>query len=348
MAEHRPVLELGHVLEVQPLVDVPALPHNPRLHVLPACSASSPSGTCSGGRRSKDAQACSSIASARLTHARLGVPRGRRPGRSTPGAATLVNSPMWSLASSAATRWLMNSEPLSARNPRTVTGGRVRASKCTRRQRRASGPRREGRAILDALIEGEEDPEACGAAIRAPGPRERGLLAETVPGLIRDRHRFLLRDLLDAIDHLSRRIGDVTRPFSAALALRQTMPGVRPLSARAILAEIGDDMTRFPTARHFASWARVRPGNRESAGKRRPDVDGEGQRAWMRDALSQVAWGPPFTRTSGRPTSEDATRHAGCTAWSESSKSSAHRSRCRRRSHSGAGRRAPPPSGRPV
>ena len=161
-----------------------------------------------------------------------------------------------------------------------------------------------GRAILDALIEGEEDPEVLADLAHGSLRRKRGLLAETVPGLIRDHHRFLLRDLLDGIDHLARRIDgldirveEATRPFSAALALLQTMPGVRPLSARAILAEIGDDMTRFPTARHFASWARVRPGNYESAGKRRPVSTGRGN-AWLRDALSQVAWGAARTKHS--------------------------------------------------
>ena len=112
----------------------------------------------------------------------------------------------------------------------------------------------------------------------------------------------LRTERIQTLDHLARRIDgldvrieETTRPFSAALALRQTMPGVRPLSARAILAEIGDDMTRFPTARHFASWARVRPGNHESAGKRRPVSTGRGN-AWLRDALSQVAWGAARTK----------------------------------------------------
>lgn len=132
-----------------------------------------------------------------------------------------------------------------------------------------------GRAILDAMIAGEEDPHALAGLARGSLRRKRRQLAEVVPGPIRDHHRFLLRDLPDSIDHLSRRIEaldgrveEATRPFSAALEILLSIPGVARRSAEAILAETGDDMTRFPTARHLASWARVCPGNHESAGKR--------------------------------------------------------------------------------
>ncbi len=163
---------------------------------------------------------------------------------------------------------------------------------------------RTGRAILEAMIEGEEDPHALADLARGSLRRKRKQLAEVVPGLIRDHHRFLLRDLLGTIDHLSRRIDtlevrieEATRPFSAVLDLLQSVPGVRRRSAEAILAEIGDDMTRFPTARQFASWARVCPGNHESAGKRKPTSTGKGN-TWLRDALSQVAWGAARTKSS--------------------------------------------------
>ena len=83
-----------------------------------------------------------------------------------------------------------------------------------------------------------------------------------VPGLMRGHHRFLLREQLETIDHLSERIRKldarieaVTRPFASAIELLESMPGVARLAAEAILAETGDDMSRFPTAGHFASWA---------------------------------------------------------------------------------------------
>ena len=161
-----------------------------------------------------------------------------------------------------------------------------------------------GRAILKAMIEGEEDPRVLAGLARGSLCRKRKELAEAVPGLLRDHHRFLLREQLATIDHLSDRIArlgarieEVTRPFSAALDLLESVPGVRRRSAEAILAETGDDMSKFPTAGHFASWARVCPGNHESAGKRRPVSTGRGNQ-WLRDALSQVAWGAVRTKGS--------------------------------------------------
>ena len=161
-----------------------------------------------------------------------------------------------------------------------------------------------GRAILKAMIEGEEDPRVLAGLARGSLRRRRKELAEAVPGLLRDHHRFLLREQLATIDHLSdriagldARIAEVTRPFSAALDLLESVPGVRLRSAEAILAETGDDMSKFPTAGHFASWARVCPGSHESAGKRRPVSTGRGNQ-WLRDALSQVAWAPVRTRGS--------------------------------------------------
>ncbi len=161
-----------------------------------------------------------------------------------------------------------------------------------------------GRAILKAMIEGEEDPQILAGLARGSLCRKREELAEVVPGLMRDHHRFLLREQLETIDHLSERIRNldarieaVTRPFASAIELLESMPGVARLAAEAILAETGDDMSRFPTAGHFASWARVCPGNHESAGKRRSASTGKGN-AWLRAALSQAAWAASRTKGS--------------------------------------------------
>ena len=161
-----------------------------------------------------------------------------------------------------------------------------------------------GRAILDAMIEGEEDPQALAGLACGTLRRKRDQLAEVAPGLIRDHHRFLLQRYLRLIDELSRQIEDldariegVSRPFDAALLLLGSVPGVGRRSAEAILAEIGDDMSKLPTPGDFASWARVCPGNHESAGKRRSARTGRGN-AWLRDALSQVAWAAARVRGS--------------------------------------------------
>ena len=162
-----------------------------------------------------------------------------------------------------------------------------------------------GRAILDAMGAGENDPKALAGLAKGSLRGKRRELAEAVPGLIRDHHRFVLRRHLDLIDELTRQIerieariaAETAGPFAAALDLLQSIPGVARRSAEAILAEIGDDMSTFPTAAHFASWARVCPGNRESAGKRKSASVGSGN-AWLRDALSQVAWGAARTKAS--------------------------------------------------
>ena len=161
------------------------------------------------------------------------------------------------------------------------------------------------RRILEAMIDGEEDPKALANLARGSLRGKRRELAEVVPGLIRDHHRFVLRRHLELTDELSRRtdkldmrIVTVTDiPFGAALDVLESIPGVGRRSAEAILAEIGDDMSKFPTAGHFASWARVCPGNHESAGKRKPASIGKGN-TWLRKALSQVAWAEARTRGS--------------------------------------------------
>ena len=154
-----------------------------------------------------------------------------------------------------------------------------------------------GRAILEAMISGEDDPGVLAELARGRLRGKRRELAEVVPGLLRDHHRFVLRRHLELIDELSRqieqleiRIDAVTAdPFGAALELLESIPGVGRRAAEAMLAETGDDMSKFPTAGHFASWARVCPGNHESAGKRKAVSVGKGN-AWLRATLSQVAW----------------------------------------------------------
>ncbi|MDE0083064.1 MAG: IS110 family transposase [Gammaproteobacteria bacterium] len=161
------------------------------------------------------------------------------------------------------------------------------------------------RRILDAMIAGEDDPEVLAGLAKGSLRGKRRELAEAVPGLLRDHHRFVLRRHLDLIDELTHQIARIearivaqtSGPFGAALDLLESIPGVGHRSAEAILAETGDDMSKFPTAAHFASWARVCPGNHESAGKRKSASIGKGN-AWLRDALSQVAWAAARTKGS--------------------------------------------------
>ena len=112
------------------------------------------------------------------------------------------------------------------------------------------------------------------------------------------QQHLALIDTLDAhIATLDARIDEAMTPFVETAALVQTMPGVGARATPAILAETGMDMSAFPTAAHFASWARLCPGNHESAGKRQPTTTGKGA-TWLRATLQEVAWAAVRTKNS--------------------------------------------------
>jgi transposase len=161
-----------------------------------------------------------------------------------------------------------------------------------------------GRAILEALIAGESEPAALAALAhrRVKAPREK--LEEALRGRITAHHRFLLRLHLRQIDALEAAIGDIDReveadlePFRAAVRLLSSIPGVSALSAEVIVAEIGTDMRRFPTAGHLLSWAGLCPRNDESAGKRRSTRLRKGA-PWLKTTLVQCAWAATHKKAS--------------------------------------------------
>ncbi len=117
-----------------------------------------------------------------------------------------------------------------------------------------------GRAVLQALIDGEHDPEALLALVhrRVKAPPEKLLAALT--GRVTDRHRFLLRLHMRQIDALDEAVAEIDRevdrelaPFRDAVRLLRSIPGVSDLTAQVIISEIGIDMSRFPTAGHLVS-----------------------------------------------------------------------------------------------
>ena len=133
-----------------------------------------------------------------------------------------------------------------------------------------------GRAILDALIAGESDPATLAALAHQRVRASRETLEEALRGRVAPQHRFLLRLHLRQVEALEAAIAEIDEevearlaPFRAAVRLLSTIPGVSTLSAEVILAEIGTDMSRFPTSGHLVSWAGLCPRNDESAGKRR-------------------------------------------------------------------------------
>ena len=159
-----------------------------------------------------------------------------------------------------------------------------------------------GRAMIAALIEGESDPEQLAELARR---RLRGKiphLQRALRGRVSDHHRFLLRMLMDDVRHLDQQIEQfndrmdaVMTPFSQAVDRLMTIPGVNRRAAEVIVAEIGTDMSRFPTAGHLSSWAGMCSGNHESAGKRRSGRTTKGDR-WLRQTLVQVAWAASHTK----------------------------------------------------
>jgi transposase len=163
-----------------------------------------------------------------------------------------------------------------------------------------------GRAMLEALIAGQTDPEAL--AELAVG-KLRGKIPElkqALLGHVTPHHRFLLEQLLDHVAHLeeqlarfSARIEEALRPFvdEATFARLDEVPGVNRETIENVVAEIGVEMSQFPTAGHLASWTGICPGNEQSAGRRKRSRTTKGN-VWLRRALCQAAWGAARTKDS--------------------------------------------------
>jgi transposase len=152
-----------------------------------------------------------------------------------------------------------------------------------------------GRRMIEALIGGESDPEQLAQLAHRRIKATPEELCEALRGRVTPHHRFLLRLHLQQIDAIDNAIGDIDQevddlvePFRTTVHLLTTIPGIDELSARVILAEIGRDMSRFPTAGHLISWAGLCPRNDESAGKRRSTRMRKGA-AWLKTTLVQCA-----------------------------------------------------------
>ncbi len=134
---------------------------------------------------------------------------------------------------------------------------------------------KSAREMVEALVAGATDPVALAQFARGRLREKLSALEQALRGPFGDHQRFLVAQQLAHIDYLdealarvSAEIAERLRPFEDELTRLETIPGVRRRGAEIILAEIGTDMSRFPTAAHLAAWAGLAPGNHESAGKR--------------------------------------------------------------------------------
>lgn len=161
-----------------------------------------------------------------------------------------------------------------------------------------------GWQMLTALAEGEEDPATLAQLAHGKLRAKLDQLEQAFVGRVQPHHRLLIQVSLDHLRFLERAIaqldGEVAQamaPFAAQLEALDAVPGIGPVAAAAIVAEIGVDMAQFPTEGHLASWAAVCPGNKQSGGKRLPSATTKGN-VWLRRILGEVAWAAIHERGS--------------------------------------------------
>jgi transposase len=159
-----------------------------------------------------------------------------------------------------------------------------------------------GRAILQALVAGETDPERLVDLTQERLKAPRSKLLDALHGRVTDHHRFMIKLHLHQIQQLEGAIRELEArasqgPFRVASELLTTIPGVSHTTARVIVAEIGDDMSRFPTAGNLLSWAGLCPRLHESAGKRLSNRTRRGA-PWLKTVLVQAAWAASNKRDS--------------------------------------------------
>lgn len=160
-----------------------------------------------------------------------------------------------------------------------------------------------GREMLEALVAGETNTAVMAELARGRMREKRPTLERALAGRFGPHQRFLVAEILahidfldETIERLCAEIGERERPFEAVLTRLDTIPGLGRRTAEIIVAEVGSDVRRFPSAGHLASWAGLCPGQDESAGKRRSGKTRKGNR-WLRGALVEAAHSSTRTKT---------------------------------------------------
>jgi len=152
-----------------------------------------------------------------------------------------------------------------------------------------------GRAMLEALLAGERDAEKLAELAKGRLRQKKDDLVAALEGCFRPHHARLLAQILAHIDFLDESIAEceeqieaLCHPFAEDIERMDTEPGVDRRAAQDIIAEIGVDMSPFPSHKHLCSWAKICPGNNESAGKRKSGRIGKGNK-WLRAILIECA-----------------------------------------------------------
>jgi transposase len=164
-----------------------------------------------------------------------------------------------------------------------------------------------GQRILDALLSGERDPESLADLAHWRVQTKREALEQAVVGQLSVALRFVvsqqlkhLRQLDEQIEACDAEVERQMRPFAPELERLDGIPGVGSRTAQVILAEVGVDMTRFPSAGHLAAWGGMSPGNNASGGKARPAPTRRGS-PWLKAALAEAAWAASKCRSGYLP-----------------------------------------------
>ena len=152
-----------------------------------------------------------------------------------------------------------------------------------------------GRAMLDSMLTDVEDTKVLAGLAKGRLKSKIEDLERALKGLIGNHQKLMISTQLEHIDFMTKKIESLNEeiskrmlPFESDLEILDSVPGIGRIGAEEILAEIGPDMSRFPTAAHLASWAGMSPGNNESAGKRKSGRTRKGSKA-LRTALVEAA-----------------------------------------------------------
>jgi transposase len=154
-----------------------------------------------------------------------------------------------------------------------------------------------GRALLESLVNGEVlEPEAVKSMVHTLLKKKVPELVEALNGRVRSHHRRMIRKHLDHLLYLEKEIGtieleidELLAPYREEIKRLVTIPGIKEDAAASILAEIGVDMSVFPSEDHISSWAGVSPGNNQSAGQKKSSRTNKGNKG-LKSVLCQAAW----------------------------------------------------------